>query len=135
MQQIDNNNRYYIFNKNDDKYQNIEKYNQQKINNLIKNKMINQSDEPSSSNDLNWNNLRDIYSKNVSVNYNYYRDDYNEKRISNVVNEFVKLNDYLTSECKLFEELENALYFSSANKIVDFINNDLKVCIFIFIFI
>jgi hypothetical protein len=64
--------------------------------------------------DLSWNNLKDFY-------------NHDENKINNLINEFIKLNEYLTSECKLFEELENSLYFSSEQKIIDFINNDLKV--------
>lgn len=75
--------------------------------------------------ELDWNNLKDVYCENESSDYNNYE---NEKKISNLINEFVKLNDHLTSECKLFEELESAFYFSSEEKIIDFINNDLKVC-------
>jgi hypothetical protein len=75
------------------------------------------------SNDINdWNN-----NINISKDYIYQEDDYNEKKVNNLINEFIKLNDHLSSESKLFDELENGFYFSSEQKIIDFINNDLKV--------
>ena len=85
----------------------------------------------SNENNNDWCNLKHVYNNNrsISTDNDFQDDDYNVKKVNNLINEFIKLNDHLKSESNLFDELENGFYFSSEQKIIDFINNDLKVCL------